>query len=141
MPFWFSVTMDEIDGIGHWASNTRREVYAAKIPKSVSLVLALALASLSALLGAHVFQAVVALAGFYVGEAYHVPWAGISVPSELQTKLFPFVESALVNLQAGPLVNLQAGPRVNQGVVNFLELLQQLWPFFWRVGELRFLSF
>jgi len=24
--------MDEIDGIGHWASNTRREVYAAKIP-------------------------------------------------------------------------------------------------------------
>ena len=120
--------MDEIDGIGHWASNTRQEVYAAKIPKSVSLVLALALASLSALLGAHVFQAVVALAGFYVGEAYHVPWAGISVPSELQTKLFPFVESALVNLQAGP--------QVNQGVVNFLELLQQLRPFFWRVGEL-----
>jgi hypothetical protein len=36
-----SVTMDEIDGIGHWASNTRREVYAAKIPKSVSGVPAL----------------------------------------------------------------------------------------------------
>ena len=34
--FFSSVTMDEIDGIGHWASNTRREVYAAKIPKSVS---------------------------------------------------------------------------------------------------------
>jgi hypothetical protein len=31
-----SVTMDEIDAIGHWAGNTRREVYAAKIPKSVS---------------------------------------------------------------------------------------------------------
>ncbi|KAN0139095.1 hypothetical protein V8E53_003097, partial [Lactarius tabidus] len=59
------VTMDEIDGIGHWASNTRREVYAAKIPKS----------------------AVVALAGFYVGEAYHVPWAGVPVPDKLQTKL------------------------------------------------------
>jgi hypothetical protein len=29
--------MDEIDGIGHWASNTRREVYAAKIPKLVSV--------------------------------------------------------------------------------------------------------
>ncbi len=33
--------MDEIGGIGHWASNTRREVYAAKIPKSVSGVLVL----------------------------------------------------------------------------------------------------
>jgi hypothetical protein len=32
-----SVTMDEIDAIGHWAGNTRREVYAAKIPKSVSM--------------------------------------------------------------------------------------------------------
>lgn len=76
----------------------------------------------------HLFygQAVVALAGFYVGEAYHVPWAGIPVPSELQTKLFPFVENALINLKAEP--------RVNQGVVNFLELLQQLRPFFWRVG-------
>lgn len=31
-----SVTMDEIDAIGHWAGNTRREVYAAKIPKLVS---------------------------------------------------------------------------------------------------------
>jgi len=36
-----SMTMDEIDGIGHWASNTRREEYAAKIPKSVSGVLVL----------------------------------------------------------------------------------------------------
>ncbi|KAF8257119.1 hypothetical protein EI94DRAFT_1818964, partial [Lactarius quietus] len=98
------VTMDEIDGIGHWASNTHRDVYAAKIPKS----------------------AVVALAGFYVGEAYHVPWAGIPVPGKLQTMLFPFVENALANLKAGP--------QVNQGVVNFLELLQQLRPFFWRAS-------
>jgi hypothetical protein len=72
-------------------------------------------------------QAVVALAGFYVGEAYHVPWAGVPVPDKLQTKLFPFVENVLANLKAEP--------RVNQGVVNFLELLQQLRPFFWRVGE------
>src|SRR6266702_871886 len=77
-----------------------------------------------ALLSIHL-QAVVALAGFYVGEAYHVPWARIPVPSELQTMLFPFVESALANLKAGS--------RVNQGVVNFLKLLQQLRPFFWRV--------
>ena len=33
----FRVTMDEIDAIGHWAGNTRCEVYAAKIPKSVSM--------------------------------------------------------------------------------------------------------
>ena len=71
-------------------------------------------------------QAVVALAGFYVGETYHVPWAGVPVPDKLQTKLFPFVENALANLKAGS--------RVNQGVVNFLELLQQLRPFFWRVS-------
>ena len=71
-------------------------------------------------------QAVVALAGFYVGETYHVPWAGVPVPGKLQTKLFPFVENALANLKAAS--------RVNQGVINFLELLQQLRPFFWRVG-------
>jgi len=30
--------MDELDAIGHWAGNTRREVYyAAKISKSVSM--------------------------------------------------------------------------------------------------------
>ena len=69
----------------------------------------------------------IALAGFYVGEAYHVPWAGIPVPGKLQTKLFPFVEKALANLKADP--------RMNHGVVNFLELLQQLRPFFWRVSE------
>ena len=73
----------------------------------------------------------VALAGFYVGEAYHVPWAGIPVPGSLQTRLFPFVESALTGLKAGS--------QVNQGVVNFLELLQQLRPFFWRVGDNHFL--
>ncbi|KAF8260772.1 hypothetical protein EI94DRAFT_1706057 [Lactarius quietus] len=95
------VTMDEIDGIGHWASVTHCDVYVAKIPKS----------------------AVVALAGFYVGEAYHVPWAGVPVSGKLQTMLFPFVENALANLEAESWVN--------QGVVNFLELLQQLCPFFW----------
>ncbi len=62
--------MDEIDGIGHLASNMRREVYAAKIPKSVSGVLVLK--KRPALLSIHL-QAVVALAGFYVGEVYHVP--------------------------------------------------------------------
>src|SRR6266566_4896418 len=41
MPFLSSVIMDKIDGIGHWASNTCQEVYAAKISKLVSLVLAL----------------------------------------------------------------------------------------------------
>ena len=71
-------------------------------------------------------QAVVALAGFYVGEAYHVPWAGVPVPDKLQTKLFPFVEKVLANLKAES--------QVNQRVVNFLELLQQLRPFFWQVG-------
>ncbi|KAH8976548.1 hypothetical protein EDB92DRAFT_1960726 [Lactarius akahatsu] len=33
------VTMDEMDGIGHWASNTHREVYTAKIPKSAVVAL------------------------------------------------------------------------------------------------------
>jgi len=34
-----SVHADEVDAIGHWEGNTRRETYAAKIPKSVSLPL------------------------------------------------------------------------------------------------------
>jgi hypothetical protein len=63
-----------------------------------------------------------------VGEAYNVPWAGVPVPDDLQTKIFPFVEMALVNLKSSS--------KLNQGVVNFLELLQQLRPFFWRVSEL-----
>jgi hypothetical protein len=71
---------------------------------------------------------VVALAGFYVGEAYNVPWAGIPVPDDLQMKIFPFVKMALVNLKSSS--------KLNQGVVNFLELLQQLRPFFWRISEL-----
>jgi hypothetical protein len=68
---------------------------------------------------------VTALAGFYVGEQYHVPWAEVHVPAELQTKVFPFVESTLANMDSSE--------RVNQGTINFLELLQQLRPFFWRV--------
>ena len=67
------------------------------------------------------------MAGFYVGEAYNVPWAAVSVPQDLQTKIFPFVKSALVNLKSSV--------KVNQGVVNFLELLQQLHPFFWWVSN------
>ena len=63
-----------------------------------------------------------------MGEAYNVPWAGIPVPNDLQTKIFPFVEMALVDLKLSS--------RLNQGVINFLELLQQLRPFFWRVSEL-----
>lgn len=30
------VTADQVDAIGHWQGNTRREVYAGKIPKAVS---------------------------------------------------------------------------------------------------------
>ncbi|KAF8467011.1 hypothetical protein DFH94DRAFT_616994, partial [Russula ochroleuca] len=69
--------------------------------------------------------AVTALAGFYVGEHYQVPWAAVDVPAELQTRLFPFVESALADLKTAE--------HVNHGTVNFLQLLQQLQPFFWRV--------
>ena len=65
------------------------------------------------------------LAGFYVGEAYHVPWATVIVPDGLQTQLFPFAEKVLVELRG------QAW--VNRGLVNFVELLQQLRPFFWQV--------
>jgi len=34
-----SVSMDAVDAIGHWVGNTRREVYSAKIPKTVSYLL------------------------------------------------------------------------------------------------------
>ena len=30
--------MDQVDAIGHWTGNTRREIYADKIPKNVSHV-------------------------------------------------------------------------------------------------------
>ncbi|KAH8993790.1 hypothetical protein EDB92DRAFT_381818 [Lactarius akahatsu] len=46
------VTIDAVNAIGHWTGNTLQEVYASKIPKT----------------------AVTALAGFYVGEQYRVPW-------------------------------------------------------------------
>lgn len=74
-------------------------------------------------------QAVTALAGFYVGEQYNVPWATVDVPDELQMQVFPFVESALANIRT-----TAATGKVNHGTINFLELLQQLRPFFWRVG-------
>jgi hypothetical protein len=117
------VSADQVDAIGHWQSNTRREIYAAKIPKMVFPF--------------HIFlrafqclstwdqQAVTALAGFSVGEQYHVPWAEVDVPKELQIKLFPFVE--------GALADMKASTHINQGTINSLELLQQLRPFFWRV--------
>ncbi|KAF8234981.1 hypothetical protein L208DRAFT_1376676 [Tricholoma matsutake] len=98
------VTMDQVDAVGHWAGNTQHEIYADKIPRN----------------------AVIALAGFYVGEAYRVPWAEVPVPDELQLKVFPFVEDALSHLQT-------RNSKINQGTVNFLELLQQLCPFFWRI--------
>ena len=72
------------------------------------------------------FQTVTALAGFYVGEQYHVPWAEVDVPQELQGQLFPFVEVALAQVKT-------SNP-VKYGTVNFLELLQQLQPFFWQVS-------
>ena len=71
-------------------------------------------------------QAVTALAGFYVGEQYRVPWATVDVPQDLAARIFPFVEPALISLKASEGVNL--------GTINFLELLQQLRPFFWRVS-------
>jgi hypothetical protein len=66
-----------------------------------------------------------ALAGFCVGEQYHVPWAEVAVPEELQTKVFPFVENVLADMHMTE--------HVNQGTINCLELLQQLCPFFWRL--------
>ena len=74
----------------------------------------------------HQHQAVPALAGFYVGEQYHAPWAEVDVPQELKGRVFPFVEEALAQVKTST--------PMNHGMVNFLELLQQLWPFFWRVS-------
>ncbi|KAG2126022.1 hypothetical protein DEU56DRAFT_721617, partial [Suillus clintonianus] len=69
--------------------------------------------------------AVCALAGFYVGEQYNVPWATTDVPAELQMQIFPFAEDALANLRQAP--------NINYGTVNFLELLQLLRGYFWQV--------
>ncbi|KAG1834072.1 hypothetical protein DFJ58DRAFT_219409 [Suillus subalutaceus] len=98
------VHADEVDAVGHWEGNTQHKTYAAKIPKS----------------------AVCALAGFYMGEQYCVPWVSTQVPAELQMQIFPFVEDALANLHQAP--------NLNYGTVNFLELLQLLRPYFWRVS-------
>lgn len=73
----------------------------------------------------HIQQAVVTLAGFAVGETYSVPWASVSVPMELQKKVFPFIEETVANLR-------EHGCQ-NQGVYNFLQLLIELRPFFWQV--------
>jgi hypothetical protein len=71
-------------------------------------------------------QAVTALAGFYVGEQYHVLWAEVDIPRGLQDRLFPFAEEALAQVKTSNPVNYRT--------VNFLELLQHLWPFFWQVS-------
>jgi hypothetical protein len=60
-------------------------------------------------------QAVTALAGFYIGEQYHVPWAEIDVSQGLQDQLFPFTEKALAQIKTSNPVNYRT--------VNFLELL------------------
>ena len=55
-----------------------------------------------------------------------MPWAQVKVPNKLQTQIFPFCEDVLARLRTGGCQN--------QGTINFLELLQHLRPFFWRVG-------
>lgn len=64
------------------------------------------------------------MAGFPVGEGYNVPWANIDVSSTLTLQVFSFVEQALMSMHAQR--------PINYGVINFLELLQHLRPFFWR---------
>jgi hypothetical protein len=56
-----------------------------------------------------------------------VPWAEVKVPDALQKQIFPFCEDILARLRAGGCQN--------QGTINFLELLQHLRPFFWRVCD------
>jgi len=56
-----------------------------------------------------------------------VPWAQVKVPDALQKQIFPFCEDVLARLRICGCEN--------QGTINFLELLQQLRPFFWRVGS------
>jgi hypothetical protein len=99
---------------------THHETYAAKIPKSVSFPVFCQYHDMT------LRQAVCALAGFYVGEQYNVPWATTDVPAELQMQISPFAE--------GALANLQKAPNVNYGTINFLELLQLLRSYFWRVS-------
>ncbi|PPR04719.1 hypothetical protein CVT24_011841 [Panaeolus cyanescens] len=70
-------------------------------------------------------KSAVALAGFPVGESYYVPWSQVPVPDSLQLKLYPFCEDTLALLRANGCKN--------QGMMNFLILLQNLRPFFWRV--------
>jgi len=74
-------------------------------------------------------QVVTALAGFYVGKQYWVPWAEVDVPQGLLSQVFPFTEEALAQVKT-------SGPPINYGTVNFLELLEQLRPFFWQVSLL-----
>ena len=59
-----------------------------------------------------------------------MPWAQVKVPNTLQTQIFPFCEDVLARLRIGGCQN--------QGTINFLELLQHLRPFFWRVGHKKY---
>lgn len=117
------VTSDQVDATGHWEGNTRRQVYASKIPKAVS--------SLGLIYDwyqlLNINKAVVALAGFSVGETYATSWTEVEVPDELESQIFPFAENVLAQLRAAGCTN--------QGSINFLELLQHLRPFFWRVSR------
>ena len=54
-----------------------------------------------------------------------MPWAEVKVPDALQKQIFPFCEDVLARLRVGGCQD--------QGTFNFLELLQRLRPFFWRV--------
>ena len=75
-----------------------------------------------------ILQATVALAGFPIGETYHVPWAHVEVPTSLQRSVFPFCEEVIARLRAEG--------HDNRGTFGFLELLQNLRPFFWMVSLL-----
>src|SRR3954454_10447555 len=63
-------------------------------------------------------------------EKYSMPWSSVDIPHALQTLIFPFVEEVLVSLKSGP--------SINHGTIGFLELLQCLRPFFWRLCMIPF---
>ncbi|KAH9075641.1 hypothetical protein EDB83DRAFT_2312080 [Lactarius deliciosus] len=70
------VSADHIDVVGHWVGNVHHKVYGSKIPK----------------------QAVTALAGFYIGETYRVPWARVPVPDSLTKQVMAVIHAQFPNL-------------------------------------------